>query len=346
MKSFALMAATVAGVHQTFGPEDGLLIIDVQNDFLPERELPSNPQYVVDAGHKNGTMIKGGSLAVTGGDQILPVVQALIHAFNYGKGHVLASLDWHPATSCSFCSTGGTCADLGNTTCSDATKCPTSIATRCADPVSVADWQANKLYQWPAHCVQAGFGSRFDPSLVIPANATVVKKGYKVRVDSYSAYGGKQSLQGAPFDTEDTESDIDARASLKTLIENLNITRLWVVGLATDYCVKNSILDTLGVNVGGPNTAPSTVKEVVFVQSACAGVVPAQITAAIQRFKDEHVIVVPPTLTTAEDIYGFVETPATTLPPGGSTNKMPADSGAGILAVSWPVAMVTLALAN
>lgn len=65
-------------------PGDALLIVDVQNDFLP-----------------------GGSLAVPHGDAVVPVLNAAIDAFVAQSLPVVATRDWHPAAHCSFRAQGG-----------------------------------------------------------------------------------------------------------------------------------------------------------------------------------------------------------------------------------------------
>ncbi|SOY43495.1 Pyrazinamidase/nicotinamidase [Cupriavidus taiwanensis] len=62
-------------MNTTIGPDDCLLVIDVQNDFMP-----------------------GGALAVPSGDEVVPVINRLARAF----GHVVVTQDWHPAAHVSF----------------------------------------------------------------------------------------------------------------------------------------------------------------------------------------------------------------------------------------------------
>ncbi|MBP0632303.1 MULTISPECIES: bifunctional nicotinamidase/pyrazinamidase [unclassified Cupriavidus] len=62
-------------MNTTIGPDDCLLVIDVQNDFMP-----------------------GGALAVPNGDEVVPVINRLARAF----GHVVVTQDWHPAAHVSF----------------------------------------------------------------------------------------------------------------------------------------------------------------------------------------------------------------------------------------------------
>lgn len=80
---------------------------------------------------------------------------------------------------------------------------------------------------WPAHCVQDTTGAAFHPDLRLPAGTVVISKGDNRRDHGYSAFDG-------------------AAADGRTLAESLSAAsagRLLVGGLATDYCVLNSVLD-------------------------------------------------------------------------------------------------------
>ncbi len=120
----------------------------------------------------------------------------------------------------------------------------------------------------------------------VPTDAVVVKKGFEVDEDSYSAFGGRLAREAWPFDTADTAPDLRPEATLKELIESKNIERLWVTGIAIDYCVKNSILDALGKNAGGAETAPEGLKEVILVEAAARGVAQATIDTALETMKN------------------------------------------------------------
>jgi nicotinamidase/pyrazinamidase len=82
---------------------------------------------------------------------------------------------------------------------------------------------------WPAHCVQNTPGAAFHPGLKLPPQAIVVSKGMDPAKDSYSAF---QAADGK------------GRALLEILKE-AGVEELWIGGLATDYCVKASVLDAL-----------------------------------------------------------------------------------------------------
>jgi nicotinamidase/pyrazinamidase len=80
---------------------------------------------------------------------------------------------------------------------------------------------------WPPHCVQETEGAAFHPGLRLPADAVVVSKGMDPREDSYSAFQG-ETAAGLPIAEE---------------LRRRGVRELWVGGLATDYCVRASVLD-------------------------------------------------------------------------------------------------------
>ena len=113
------------------------LMIDIQNDFCP-----------------------GGALAVAGGDQIVPQVNALQDRFAI---RVLTQ-DWHPADHSSF-------AD------NHAGK----------DPFSMIEASYGPQILWPRHCVQGTDGAAFHPDLRTDADL-IIRKGFRPGIDSYSAF--------------------------------------------------------------------------------------------------------------------------------------------------------------
>jgi nicotinamidase/pyrazinamidase len=82
---------------------------------------------------------------------------------------------------------------------------------------------------WPPHCVQGTSGARFHPGLAAPAGAVVVSKGMDPSADAYSA-----------FQAED-----DSGRLLGDALAARGVRRIYVVGLATDYCVRATALDAL-----------------------------------------------------------------------------------------------------
>ncbi len=77
---------------------------------------------------------------------------------------------------------------------------------------------------WPPHCVQGTPGAEFHPSLRVPSKAIVISKGTSRDRDAYSGF---------------QETDLAER------LRRVGVRELFVGGLATDYCVKNTVLDAL-----------------------------------------------------------------------------------------------------
>ena len=86
---------------------------------------------------------------------------------------------------------------------------------------------------WPPHCVQGTDGARFRADLRLPPSAVVISKGEDPGEAGYSAFEGH-----AP----------DGRL-LGDVLEARGITHLYVGGLATDYCVRQSVLDALAAGM-------------------------------------------------------------------------------------------------
>ena len=82
---------------------------------------------------------------------------------------------------------------------------------------------------WPVHCVQQSWGAAFHPELHLPQNTVILSKGAEPDTDGYSAFAGKDS---------------EGR-SLQELLTSLEVQHLFIGGLATDYCVRATVLDAL-----------------------------------------------------------------------------------------------------
>jgi nicotinamidase/pyrazinamidase len=83
--------------------------------------------------------------------------------------------------------------------------------------------------RWPAHCVQGTGGAEFHPDLRLPPGTEVVSKGTDPAEDAYSVFQAETSA-GMPF---------------AAALGEHGVGRLFVGGLATDYCVKATVLDAL-----------------------------------------------------------------------------------------------------
>lgn len=118
--------------------DTALLVIDVQNDFCPK-----------------------GALAVSGGDEIVSGINALMS----DHAAVVLTQDWHPAGHSSFAS-------------SHAGKGPYELTEMPYGPQAL----------WPDHCVIGSHGAAFHPDLNTNAAQMIVRKGFRPQIDSYSAF--------------------------------------------------------------------------------------------------------------------------------------------------------------
>ena len=84
---------------------------------------------------------------------------------------------------------------------------------------------------WPVHCVGDTWGSEFLPELRVAPEAEILRKGIDGK-DGYSAFSVRDPRSG----------DVSATA-LEALLRDHDLERLVIVGIATDYCVKESVLD-------------------------------------------------------------------------------------------------------
>ncbi|OGP21402.1 MAG: nicotinamidase [Deltaproteobacteria bacterium GWA2_55_10] len=82
---------------------------------------------------------------------------------------------------------------------------------------------------WPPHCVQGTKGAEFHPEFYVPKEAIIISKGDDPNTDSYSAFDGKD----------------ERGKGLADSLREKGVRRIFVGGLATDYCVKQTTLDGL-----------------------------------------------------------------------------------------------------
>lgn len=120
-------------------------------------------------------------------------------------GAVVLTQDWHPAGHSSFAS-------------SHAGK----------EPFGMVEMPYGPQVLWPDHCVQGSNGAAFHPELATDPADLVIRKGFRPGVDSYSAF---------------FENDRTTPTGLEGYLRTRGITRLTMVGLATDFCVAYSAID-------------------------------------------------------------------------------------------------------
>ncbi len=117
-----------------------------------------------------------------------------------------------------------------------------SAAQRAGVPIFVSrDWHPPKTTHfkeyggvWPPHCVMDTRGAEFHPDLRLTSDAVVVSKGMGETEDAYSAFAARD----------------DSNILLGALLKARNVNHLYIAGLATDYCVKNSVFDALNLRLG------------------------------------------------------------------------------------------------
>jgi nicotinamidase/pyrazinamidase len=178
------------------GGRDVLLVVDVQNDFIP-----------------------GGALPVKEGDLIVPLVNQLAGGFE----HVIMTQDWHTPGHVSFAS-----------------------SHQGTKPFETTTLPYGTQVLWPDHCVQGTPGADFHKDLKIPHAELVIRKGYRKHMDSYSAF---------------FEADGKTTTGLAGYVRDRGFRQVFLVGLATDFCVCWSALDARKVGLGA-----------LVVEDACRGI--------------------------------------------------------------------------
>lgn len=178
----------------------------------------------------------GGNLAVPDGEAVVPVANRLMRDGGYDL--VVASQDWHPADHGSFAS-------------QHPGKQPFEMGTLGGKPQML----------WPDHCVQDTPDADFHPSLDMAKVDHVQRKGENAEVDSYSAF---------------RDNDQTALTGLDDYLKAKGVDRLDVCGLATDYCVKASVVDAINLMPG---------VSVRVVTDGCRGIDAAGVEAALTEMK-------------------------------------------------------------
>lgn len=128
-----------------------------------------------------------------------------IHGAASMFGHVVLTQDWHPAGHSSFAS---------------------AHAGRHPFEQIAVSYGMQTL--WPDHCVQGSKGAEFHPALHLPQAELILRKGFRPLIDSYSAF---------------FENDRVTATGLAGYLRERSFTRVFLAGLAYDFCVGYSALD-------------------------------------------------------------------------------------------------------
>ncbi len=185
-----------------------LLVVDVQNGFMP-----------------------GGGLPVPDGDAVVPVINRLAPCFR----NVVITQDWHPADHVSF-----------------------AANHPGRSPFEMITLPYGEQVLWPVHCVAGTKDAELHPALSLPHAQLIIRKGFHQAVDSYSAF---------------TEADRRTSTGLAAYLQAREISRLFICGLATDYCVAWTALDARAAGF-----------EVAVIEDACRAI---DLNASLARAWEE-----------------------------------------------------------
>jgi nicotinamidase/pyrazinamidase len=147
----------------------------------------------------------GGRLAIADGDAVVPAIDRLAVHFE----HIILTQDWHPPDHSSFAS-----------------------SHQHTNPYEVIQTPYGPQTLWPDHCVQNTPGAAFHPGLdgVVSRAELILRKGFRPAIDSYSAF---------------FENDKQTPTGLAGYLRERGFQRIFLAGLAYDFCVRFSALDAV-----------------------------------------------------------------------------------------------------
>lgn len=125
--------------------------------------------------------------------------------------HILLTQDWHPAAHRSFAS-----------------------SHPGKNPFEQIELSYGEQTLWPDHCIQGSPGAEFHSALHLPQAELILRKGFRPEIDSYSAF---------------FENDRSTPTGLASYLKERGLTRVFLTGLAYDYCVGFSALDARGLGL-------------------------------------------------------------------------------------------------
>ena len=134
-------------------------------------------------------------------------VVPVINKLSQHFDRVIQTQDWHPEGHSSFAS-----------------------SHQDKEPFETIEVSYGEQVLWPDHCVQDEEGSDFHPDLITKPTQLIIRKGFRKEIDSYSAF---------------YENDNETATGLAGYLRERGIDHIYACGLATDFCVKWSVIDGL-----------------------------------------------------------------------------------------------------
>jgi len=155
--------------------------------------------------------------------------------------HIVLTQDWHPQGHLSFASSHSS-----------------------VELFQVIEVTYGQQTLWPAHCVQQSHGAEFHPALDVQRAELILRKGFRRTIDSYSAF---------------QENDRETKTGLAGYLREREIGRIFLAGLAYDYCVRFSAVDAIEAGFSA-----------IVIEDACRAIgLPGSVEEARNEFSSSGV---------------------------------------------------------
>jgi len=206
--------------------------------------------------------LKNGSLAVEGGNDIIPIVNELRNEFEI----IILTQDWHCVDHISFASVHPGEKVFNNIKLEyDQNGNLCNINEPFCDPSEVR-YEVDQTL-WPDHCVKNTPSAQIHKDVVLnPESDIYVKKGFNCFIDSYSAFYDNGGI---------------SETQLNDKLRRLNVNKLYITGLALDYCVFYSATDAKELGY-----------DVYVVRDATRGITDKGIKDAIKKMEDNGINII------------------------------------------------------
>jgi nicotinamidase/pyrazinamidase len=173
----------------------------------------------------------------------------LISALAQKFDHVILTQDWHPSQHISF------------------------ATTHNKQPFETIQAPYGPQTLWPEHCLQDTSGAAFHPALDIPHAELILRKGFRRHIDSYSAF---------------LENDHFTSTGLAGYLRERGLQRLFLCGLAYDFCVRFSAID--GTALGFECLVIEDATRPVNLPNSVAETNDAFFTNGVQRIQSRQIL--------------------------------------------------------